>query len=131
MAGDWIKFEKSTMDKPEVIEMADILGIDPDAVIGKLLRVWSWFDSHSADGNAPVTLEALLNRITNISGFCDAMEKVGWLEKTHGHLQVRNYDRHNGKSAKSRGQTKNRVESLRSCNASSVTKALPEKRREE
>ena len=44
MAGDWLKFEKVTMDKPEVFEMAGILGIDPDAVVGKLLRVWSWFD---------------------------------------------------------------------------------------
>ena len=32
MAGDWIKFESSTSDKPEVWMISDLLGIDPDAV---------------------------------------------------------------------------------------------------
>ena len=41
MAGDWIKIEENTPDKPEVHKMASILGIDPDAVVGKLVRVWS------------------------------------------------------------------------------------------
>ena len=39
MAGDWIKFELTTMDKPEVCQIADVAGIDPDAVVGKLMRV--------------------------------------------------------------------------------------------
>ena len=33
MAGDWIKFEIATPDKPEVWEIAESLDIDPDAVI--------------------------------------------------------------------------------------------------
>lgn len=41
MAGDWIKFEIGTSDKPEVRAIAHDLNIDLDAVIGKLLRVWS------------------------------------------------------------------------------------------
>jgi hypothetical protein len=56
MAGDWIKFDTSTPDKPEVFEMAAELGIDPDAVVGKLLRVWKWFDQQTTDGNAPLTV---------------------------------------------------------------------------
>ena len=31
MAGDWMKVEKVTPDKPEVDAIADQLGIDPDA----------------------------------------------------------------------------------------------------
>ena len=53
MAGDWIKFELTTMDKPEVCQIADVAGIDPDAVVGKLMRVWGWFDQQTEDGNAP------------------------------------------------------------------------------
>jgi hypothetical protein len=41
MAGNWIKFDTSTSDKPEVWAIAESLGIDPDAVVGKLLRVCS------------------------------------------------------------------------------------------
>ena len=67
-------------------------------------------------------------------GFADALEEVGWLS-ADDELTLPNFDRHNGKTAKTRAQTKNRVEVLRSernnCNAASVTTALPEKRREE
>ena len=33
MAGDWLKLEVATSDKPEVWQMAESLGIDPDAVV--------------------------------------------------------------------------------------------------
>ena len=63
MAGDWIKIEENTPDKPEVHKMASILGIDPDAVVGKLVRVWSWASQNcNGDGVTDVTVKALLNR---------------------------------------------------------------------
>jgi len=40
MAGDWIKVEHWTPDKPEIFRLADELEIDPDAVVGKLVRLW-------------------------------------------------------------------------------------------
>ena len=49
---NWIKFAHDTPDKPEIWEIAAILKIDPDAVIGKLIRTWIWFDQHTLDGNA-------------------------------------------------------------------------------
>ncbi len=52
MAGDWIKIESVMPDKPEVGVIAEELGIDHDAVIGKLVRFWIWADQQSVDGNA-------------------------------------------------------------------------------
>jgi hypothetical protein len=131
MAGDWLKFEKTTMDKPEVFEMASILQIDPDAVVGKLLRVWAWFDEQSRDGHAPVTVRALLERHTGVPDFVAAMKAVGWLIESNGCLILPNYERHNGSSAKSRAQATIRKQKSRSGHAGSVTQAGPEKRREE
>lgn len=139
MAGDWIKFEKSTLEKPEVFEIAGQLGLDPDAVIGKLLRVWNWFDDQSHDGNAPVTVAALLNRYAGVTGFVEAMQKVGWLEITNDRLILPNFDRHNGTPSKSRAMSKMRQQLFRKSNANSnagtvtksVTRPLLEKRREE
>lgn len=133
MAGDWLKFEKVTMDKPEVFEMAGILGIDPDAVVGKLLRVWSWFDEQSRDGYAPVTVRTLLNRITGISEFISAMQTVGWIHEANGCLIIPDYDRHNGNNAKSRALAKKRMGKLRSRDVPSVTETRQERhqRREE
>ncbi len=139
MAGDWIKFEKSTLDKPEVFEIASILEIDADAVVGKLLRVWNWFDDQSVDGNAPVTVRALLDRYSGVSKFTSAMESVGWLIVEGESMSLPNFDRHNGQSAKKRCDTNRRVAKSRSknkqCNENvtpkALPKALPEKRIEE
>lgn len=146
MAGDWIKFETSTSDKPEVWAMAQSLGIDADAVVGKLLRVWAWFDQQTQEGNAvgngaSVTssvTKALLDRRVGVSGFCDSMILSGWMADDGQSLTLPNFDRHNGKTAKTRAMTAKRVATHKAkSNADSVTSsvsgALPreEKRREE
>lgn len=139
MAGDWIKVEHALPDKPEVMEIATTLGIDSDAVVGKLIRVWTWFDNHTEDGNAPVTVRALLERYTNVTGFVTSMLQVGWMEEKDGMLSVARFDRHNGQTAKNRANTNRRVTKSRKCNGASVTnvtlralqKPLPEKRRED
>jgi hypothetical protein len=140
MAGDWIKVQTCTPDKPEVHQLAESLGIDPDAVVGKLLRIWVWADQQTIDGNARSVTKSLLDRVTSVSGFADAMLNVGWLTKTEAGFAFPNFDRHNGQTAKKRATGAKRVENHRKtgavkasteCNARSVTEALPEKRREE
>lgn len=129
MAGDWIKFEHSTPDKPEVIRLAAELGIDHDAVVGKLLRLWIWADQQSVDGNGLGVTKAFLDRITSCQGFADALIKVGWLTAKDDSLSLPNFARHNGQTAKNRAISADRVKRFR--NGPTVTKALPEKRREE
>ena len=141
MAGDWLKFEKATLDKPEVFAIAADLGLDPDAVLGKLLRVWSWFDTHTESGNARRVTSLLLDRIAGATGFTDAMVSVGWMEVTDDGVQQPGFDKHTGQSAKTRATTARRVAKSRSgndeSNGAGVTKtdtsalAREEKRREE
>ncbi|WP_237133781.1 hypothetical protein [Pseudohongiella sp. O18] len=138
MAGDWIKFEVTTSDKPEVWAIAAMLSIDPDAVIGKLLRIWGWFDQHTENGNAPSVTKMLLDRNVGVTGFCDAVIASGWMFESDGIISLPNFDRHNGKTAKNRALTAKRVASHKQKgnakgNASSVSGALPreEKRRED
>lgn len=143
MAGDWIKFEATTPDKPEVVQMAAKLGIDQDAVIGKLLRLWVWADQNSVDGNAATVTSAFLDRLAFCQNFAIAMRDVGWLIGDDGALTFPNFDRHNGKTAKARAIGNRRVVKHRACNGEGnddvtltplhkpLQKALPEKRREE
>lgn len=142
----WIKFETGTPDKPEVWEIAQHLSIDPDAVVGKLLRVWSWFDAHTisdsgnelgnAKGNAPTVTpanapcvtkragKALLDRLVGVTGFCDAMILAGWMLEDCDTITLPNFDRHNGITAKTRALTAKRVSShKKKGNAPSVTPA--------
>jgi hypothetical protein len=129
MAGDWIKFELITLDKPEVCQIADLADIDPDAVVGKLLRVWGWFDQQTADGNAPSVTKRLLDRMTGVIGFCEHMKAVGWMIEVDGVISLPNFERHNGKTAKNRLLTAKRVANHKAANgkgnARSVSSALP------
>ena len=109
MAGDWIKMESATPDKPEVWSLAEALNIDPDAVVGKLFRVWVWFDSHTEKGNAPSVTKLLLDRLVGVNCFCDAVIAVGWMQEENGELVLTNFDRHNGETAKTRALTAKRA----------------------
>ncbi len=139
MAGDWIKLEHVTPDKPEIFAMAEALGIDPDAVLGKLARVWIWADQHTISGTDLRVSEAFLDRLTHQPGFAIALRKVDWLQARSGSLAIPRFDRHNGQSAKARAASNRRVaehrDVKRDCNGETVTdalpKQLPEKRREE
>jgi hypothetical protein len=103
MAGDWIKVEEHLPDKPEVVRMAAILGIDPDAVTGKLIRIWAWASrSCHADGVTDVTVMSHIDRVTNVTGFAESMKKAGWLEVDGESIRFPNFDRHNSKTAKDR-----------------------------
>ena len=157
MAGDWIKFEHATTDKPEVFGISQLLGIDPDAVIGKLLRLWSWCDQQSVAGDLNISAP-FLDRLTHQPGFAAALIEVGWMKATAQGLRIPNFDRHNGQTAKVRAESNRRIANHRArngtapepcngnvteiplhegglCNGKSVTnslpKPLPEKRREE
>lgn len=153
MAGDWVKVEHTLPDKPEVVRMALDLGIDQDAVAGKLLRIWIWADQNTIGGHdIPVTYQ-FLDRLAVLTGFANAMRKVGWLEGREGLLSFPRFDRHNGQTAKLRAENNRRKAKSRNGKTSkaetredgppnpetcpeSVTekarqKARPEKRREE
>ena len=142
MAGDWIKVEHALPDKPEVFRMAEVLSIDPDAVVGKLVRFWSWCDQQTISGNALGVTDSFIDRLTHQPGFSDALRKVDWLLARSGSLAVPHFDRHNGHTAKARAVTNRRVANHRNNgggNAECVTdvtgaalqKPLPEKRRED
>jgi hypothetical protein len=103
-----MKIEVTLPNKTEVFEMSEILGIDPDCVIGKLNRVWGWFNEHSIDGVEPISVVKILNNLTNNDRFCDAMVKVGWLEINRKNIKIPNFERHNSEGAKQRALTARR-----------------------
>jgi hypothetical protein len=130
---EWITISHPLPDKPEVHAIASTLDIDPDAVVGKLIRIWIWADQQTIDGNARSVTKALLDRITMCRGFAAAMQNAGWLTENDVGVQLPNFERHNGETSKIRQLAGRRVRKHRenkgaaqSCNARSVTKALPE-----
>lgn len=108
MATPWIKVEVTTWDKIEVHRMSDILRIDPDAVLGKLVRIWSWADVNTHNGHADGVTMEMINRVLHHPNFAQAMRAVGWLEADADGVRFPNFDHHNGDSAKARAQASRR-----------------------
>lgn len=125
MAGDWMKIELELPDKPEVHYIANALNLNPDQVVGLLLRVWVWFNKHTTDGNAHGVTFALCDRITNVTGFGEAMMLAGWLEQQDKTLHMPKFDRHTSESSKKRALSASRQSKYRNANsnAGSVTEA--------
>lgn len=110
MAGDWIKVEHATPDKPEVLRMARELCIDRDAVFGKVMLVWMWFDKNSCNGVVDGAVDADVDAVVRHQGFANLLRSVGWLKTLPNGvgLEVPNFYRHNGETAKKRAQSNRR-----------------------
>lgn len=124
MATDWIKVEKTTPHKIEVLHIASMLKIHPDHAFGICFRFWSWCDSNMIDGNAAGVTFALLNLTLGVTGFAEAMSSAGWLATDGKSISVTNFENHLSQSAKSRGLASNRK---RKHDAKVTPAALPER----
>jgi hypothetical protein len=100
----WIKCDHDLWDKPEVIQIAECLGVSENEVVGALLKVWVWADKHTENGNAPSVTKTFLNRYSGVTNFAECMEKVGWLSSENGGICIPNFERHNGEGTKKRIQ---------------------------
>ena len=119
MAAPWIKWSKGLTQKREVLLLSAELGINVYEIAGRLMRFWEWLDDNVTtrevddDGNARVTLGALplalVNSVSGVTGFGEALASVGWLKVDGRDLIIVNFSRHNGETAKTRAQTAVRV----------------------
>lgn len=129
MAGDWIKLEVTTPDKPEVYAIADHLKVGRDAALGMLVRLFVWYDQHLTNGNAVSVSDVTLCTLVGNGEFAQALRKVGWLRDESGALLIPNFERHNGKPAKQRALIGRRVANFRNRDVTPDALAREEKRR--
>lgn len=108
VAGDWIKMRVDLADDPAVIAMACGLGMDEYGVVGRLHKIWSWADKHCTSGHAKSVTFVWIDRYVGHEGFAQSMEREGWLSESGNGIEFPNFDRHNGKSAKTRAEAVDR-----------------------
>ena len=141
MAGEWIKVERATPDKPEVLRISRELAIDRDAVFGKLMLVWMWFDANSVDGVVDGAVDADVDVLVRHQGFASVMRSVRWLFDSPSGvgLSLPNFSRHNGETAKKRALSNRRQAKWRNASVdghvdgrpSTTASTREEKRRED
>jgi hypothetical protein len=105
----WIKMRGDLADDPAVVGISRALNIDPDLVVGKLLRFWSWAEANTKDGNACNVDLVWIDRHVRLPGFAKAMADERWLVLKSDGIEIPNYGRHMGQLAKTRQLTAERV----------------------
>lgn len=124
MRRPWIKVETATPDKPEICTIAASLRLSEDAVLGKLVRLWSWVEVNHIHANDMGVTKEFLDKLVGRKGFAAALADCGWLLERDGKLGLKNLERHNGGLAKVRALTAHRVALHRKRKSSNVINAL-------
>lgn len=122
---DWIKVEKGTPEKPEMLALARHLGVSQAEAFLLCFRFWAWADSHCLDGGlVGITEEQLDVAIAHRRGFAQGLLQIGWLsrvlvgEDSVGHLAITHFDKHLGQGAKKRASDLERQKRKRVTNLS-------------
>jgi hypothetical protein len=120
MAGDWIKVEMCTPDKPETSQLADQLGCSLGDAFLACFRLWCWANTHTLDGYARGLSLARIDELGMKKNLGKILVKVGWLRLRKQGVFFPHFERHMSESAKRRALMKSRKS--RSRHARSVTK---------
>ena len=120
MASLWIKIDRDLPHKPEVMRMAELLGVDELQVVGHLVLFWSWCDANmSLDCPDVIGTKRGLNRAACHDGMVDALIEVGWLEVIRDgaaeRYRIPKFERHLSKSAKTRVIEQQKKQRQRRC----------------
>ena len=110
---DWITVDKATARKPEVLQIAMLMGIHPDHAFGLCVRFWMWCDDNMTDGTAKINCQ-ILDAVLGTSGFAQALIEARWLKDRKNALEIPNFDRHLSQSAKVRRAATERKRKSRS-----------------
>jgi hypothetical protein len=102
MAGDWIKIRIDLPDDPKVFQMSEELSLECRTLVGHLCEFWGWMDKHTVDGRGLKLSDSIIDRKVGVDGFSQALRNVEWLTGENGSLELPNFLRHNGLSAKAR-----------------------------
>ena len=118
----WLPMRLDLADDPAVIAIFSKTDcVDEAHVVGKLHKVWTWFNRHTTDGYARGVTPEWFDRDIGVTGFTQAMIDVGWLEVDEGGVRLPNFEEFNGASAKKRLQSARRMAKKRNSDTGSAT----------
>ena len=102
MAGHWIKWEKGLVEKPEVIQIARLMGINTREAAASCMLVWEWADGVTDNGYIAGVTPQDVSVTVGVPVIAETMEKVGWIVYTDDNLCFPNFTRHNTQTSKKR-----------------------------
>ena len=117
MAGDWIAMRVGLEDENEIVALSSRFGHNKFWTIGALYALWSIADQHSTDGRLSGWTIQWLDERLGQPGFSAALIDLNWLTQTDHGLELPNFFRWFGPTAKRRLQATKRKQMSRSGHA--------------
>jgi hypothetical protein len=109
----WIKIEHDLVTSPKFVTVASRLRHGRVTVLGACVTLWMIADKHAVEDRLySLTLEGL-DALVDLPGFGSAMAEVGWIRVYPDCLEVVDYQRHNGPTAKARAMDARRASRYR------------------
>ena len=94
----WIELHDTLPDHPKVIDLSDLLKLDKDAVVGKLVRLWVWALNSREDGfirDKDITTVADIMRFKGKpQRLMEALVEVKFLDRADGGYSIHDWDDH-------------------------------------
>ncbi len=120
----WIRVDTGLCDHPKVIALSQALKLDKDAVVGKLLRLWSWAAQNRENGVLRAydvdTIAEIMRVRTNAKKLIDALCAIpngyqnGFIEPlSDGGYALHDWQEYAGKSVEERNASRNRMRKMR------------------
>lgn len=111
----YIFFDKKTPYKPEVLKIAQKCGLSRREVFAILLEFWVWVDDNCPSGVIPGADVRFLSQIcpATVPEFWNAVASVGWLIIHDDSVEIPNFDRWLGNTAKRRAMESMRKQDYR------------------
>lgn len=115
MAGiSWIKIETTLPNKPVVLKLRRLLKKGRSEIVGMLVQLLCWADGATEDGSLGEMLPEDIDYIVNSEGFGQALIDAGWLVDDEHGLRFKDWESHNGYTAKRRAMKARGMEISRS-----------------
>lgn len=122
MATRWIKVETCTPEKPELRQIARLCHCSKADAFLAFFRFFVWADEQTEDGWVRLMTPTDVDEVALLSGFGTALQEVRWVDFDTKGMQINNWDRHNGQSAKRRAMDAERKRGVREMSASYTDK---------
>lgn len=94
----WIELHDTLPDHPKVIDLADLLRLDKDAVVGKLVRLWTWALNSREDGflraKDIVTVADVMRFKGKPQRLIEALVEVQLLDQAEDGYTIHDWDDH-------------------------------------
>lgn len=110
----WVKIDTTLPRKPVVLRVMRSTGCkDRNRVVGALVQLLCWADGMTGNGELPGLTPEDIDLEIGFDGLGQALIDAGWLELFEEGLRFRDWDTHNGESAKKRALDARRSARLR------------------